>query len=70
MRKAYQFDVSLISLDNQMESFLAHEWPYDKARERARQERKTRLIDLAGFFVLFLAVALVAYVIAGERLGL
>jgi hypothetical protein len=50
--------IDLINLENQMDDFL---------EMKARRER---LINLAAFAVLFLAVALVAYVIAGERLGL
>ena len=50
--------VDLINYENQMQDFM---------EMKARRER---LINLAGFVVLFLAVALVAYVIAGERLGI
>lgn len=57
--------IDLIALDNQMDDFLSHDWPYEKARERAKQERKDRLIDLAGVAVVFVLLVLVGLLIAG-----
>lgn len=61
--------IDLLSYDNQMESFLAHDWPYEKARERARRQRKEWLIDLAGLVALLVIVVLVGLVIASEGGG-
>lgn len=60
--------IDLIGYENQMDDFLSHDWPYEKARERAKQQRKERLIDIARFVAMFVAVVLVGLLIAGGKL--
>jgi hypothetical protein len=62
--------IGLINLQNQMDEFLSHDWPYQQARERARQKRKERLINLAWFAFLFVAVVLVGVIVAMEKAGM
>lgn len=62
--------IDLIALDNQMDDFLSHDWPYEKARERAKQERKDRLIlrliDIVGL-ALLLGFLIVVGLFAGGK---